>query len=240
MRLITPTLPGMGLEREGINQRNVASRPHWTQPQTCEPRHFLTPSTGRNNYLVSDTVRAQLEHPLFETKRASLQYGHPAMLFSLCCVRGRTERGKKDSRPATQSSPKYKAAAAMRITDHGHGRASYHGRPAPARPAMLLLQTTACRPGRNKSPGGPGARVTASATLEVDQRGLAGSSTRPNLLFFLREGTSAVRQQGLMNNSNRHSQTRGRLAVPGCGELNRVFLSTVGSGTRTTFPQHGK
>lgn len=67
-----------------------------------------------------------------------------------------------------------------------------------------------------------------------------GPALGPTFFFFLREGTSAVRQQGLMNNSNRHSQTRGRLAVPGCGELNRVFLSTVGSGTRTTFPQHGK
>lgn len=98
MRLITPTLPGMGSRREGINQRNIASRPHWTQPQTCEPRHFSTPSTGRNNHLVSDTVRAQLGHPLFETKPAIRSPSH--VVLTVLCLRENRKTGKQDSRPA--------------------------------------------------------------------------------------------------------------------------------------------
>lgn len=97
MRLITPTLPGLGFKREGINQRNIASRTHWTQPQTCEPRHFLTPSTERNNYLVSDTVRARLNRPY---SRPSLQCGQPFrhVVLTVLCL-WRSKRVKKDSRP---------------------------------------------------------------------------------------------------------------------------------------------
>lgn len=185
MRLITPTLPGMGLRREGINQRNIASRTHWTQPQTCEPRHFLTPSTGRNNYLVSDTVRGQLEHPLFETKPAIRSSSH--VILTVLCPRV-NKRGNKGLAACSPKSPEVQSCCSQ--TDRG-------SRPWPGllswaactiRPAMLLLQTTACRPGRNKSPGSPWARVTASATLKGDQHGLAGSSTRPNLLFFSPRG----------------------------------------------------
>lgn len=183
MRLITPSLPDMGSRREGINQCNVASKPHWTQPQTCEPRHFLTPSNGRNNYLVSDTVRAPLEHPLFETKPAIRSSSHVAL--TVLCAREIDRRRKKHSRPARQSPPKYKPAAAIRIMDHGRGRASCHGQPASGWPA--IVRSTAVDHGLTASRERPRqslTRVTASATLKGDQHGLAGPSTRPNLLFF--------------------------------------------------------
>lgn len=179
MRLITPALPSKGLKRKGINQRNIASRPYWTQPQTCEPRHFLTPNTGRNNYLVSDTVRAQLGHPLFETKPAIRSSSHGC---SHCVVSaGEQKQEKKDSRPAPQKSPEIQSCSSQ--TDHG------------SRPRPGLLSWAACiRPAsdstavdgleRTESPGGPWARVTASATLKGDRHGHAGGPALGPTFFF--------------------------------------------------------
>lgn len=152
----------------GINQRNIASRRHWTQPQTCEPRHFLTPSTERNNYQASDTVRALVGPP-------PIQYQARDTVTQACCshcvlaVAGRTD--EKGLAACPQGAPKYIAAAATWITDRG--RASCQGRPALARPATFVLFCRR-RPGRIKDPTGPWARVTASATVKHDHTASRG------------------------------------------------------------------
>lgn len=175
MRLITPSLPGLGFKRKGINQRNIASRTHWTQPQTCEPRHFLTPSTERNNYLVSDTVRARLDPPLFETKPAI----RPAIQTrcSHCVVSTEAKKSKKGLAACSLKSPEIQSCSSH--TDRGITAAAgppvIGGLHQPGQP-FCCCRT---RPGRNKLPveGGPRARVTAPATPKRDHDGLAGASS---------------------------------------------------------------